>query len=140
MLLRADQPAQALALYEKSLATYERIVAEFGETAERLRDTAVSQFNLGNLAHRNGNLVIARERFAASESLFARLAAWLATSSAQLERDHVRARIAEVERAVTTMASPTAPTIDVESEIVGRNAPCPCGSGKKYKRCHGTLT
>ena len=22
---------------------------------------------------------------------------------------------------------------------VGRNAPCPCGSGRKYKRCHGTL-
>ena len=22
---------------------------------------------------------------------------------------------------------------------VGRNAPCPCGSGKKYKFCHGTL-
>ncbi len=21
---------------------------------------------------------------------------------------------------------------------VGRNDPCPCGSGKKYKRCHGT--
>ena len=20
---------------------------------------------------------------------------------------------------------------------VGRNAPCPCGSGKKYKHCHG---
>ena len=20
---------------------------------------------------------------------------------------------------------------------VGRNAPCPCGSGKKYKMCHG---
>ncbi len=20
---------------------------------------------------------------------------------------------------------------------VGRNAPCPCGSGKKYKQCHG---
>jgi preprotein translocase subunit SecA len=20
---------------------------------------------------------------------------------------------------------------------VGRNQPCPCGSGKKYKRCHG---
>jgi uncharacterized protein YecA (UPF0149 family) len=19
---------------------------------------------------------------------------------------------------------------------IGRNAPCPCGSGKKYKRCH----
>jgi hypothetical protein len=23
---------------------------------------------------------------------------------------------------------------------VGRNDPCPCGSGKKYKRCHGALT
>ena len=22
---------------------------------------------------------------------------------------------------------------------VGRNEPCPCGSGKKYKRCHGRL-
>ena len=21
-----------------------------------------------------------------------------------------------------------------------RNAPCPCGSGKKFKHCHGTLT
>ena len=24
------------------------------------------------------------------------------------------------------------------SRKVGRNAPCPCGSGKKYKRCHGS--
>jgi preprotein translocase subunit SecA len=23
---------------------------------------------------------------------------------------------------------------------VGRNDPCPCGSGKKYKHCHGLLT
>jgi len=23
---------------------------------------------------------------------------------------------------------------------VGRNEPCPCGSGKKYKQCHGSLT
>ncbi|HEY6255968.1 MAG TPA: SEC-C metal-binding domain-containing protein [Xanthobacteraceae bacterium] len=22
----------------------------------------------------------------------------------------------------------------------GRNDPCPCGSGKKYKRCHGQIT
>ncbi len=25
------------------------------------------------------------------------------------------------------------------SEKVGRNAPCPCGSGKKFKQCHGKL-
>ncbi|MBX9705297.1 MAG: SEC-C domain-containing protein, partial [Gammaproteobacteria bacterium] len=23
---------------------------------------------------------------------------------------------------------------------VGRNDPCPCGSGKKYKQCHGVLS
>jgi len=23
--------------------------------------------------------------------------------------------------------------------VVGRNEPCPCGSGKKYKQCHGKL-
>jgi preprotein translocase subunit SecA len=22
---------------------------------------------------------------------------------------------------------------------IGRNSPCPCGSGKKYKQCHGKL-
>ena len=22
-------------------------------------------------------------------------------------------------------------------KVVGRNEPCPCGSGKKYKQCHG---
>ncbi|MFZ0015264.1 MAG: preprotein translocase subunit SecA, partial [Acidimicrobiia bacterium] len=27
----------------------------------------------------------------------------------------------------------------VTSEKVGRNDPCPCGSGKKYKRCHGAV-
>jgi preprotein translocase subunit SecA len=27
-----------------------------------------------------------------------------------------------------------------EDRKVGRNEPCPCGSGKKYKQCHGKLT
>ncbi len=41
----------------------------------------------------------------------------------------------------------SAPTLDNEENVktvtqskvaeVGRNEPCPCGSGKKYKRCHG---
>lgn len=34
----------------------------------------------------------------------------------------------------------TAPTTFVrEGEKVGRNEPCPCGSGKKYKQCHGKV-
>ncbi len=27
--------------------------------------------------------------------------------------------------------------VDLATQAVGRNDPCPCGSGKKYKRCHG---
>jgi preprotein translocase subunit SecA len=26
-----------------------------------------------------------------------------------------------------------------DGQKVGRNDPCPCGSGKKYKQCHGKL-
>lgn len=28
----------------------------------------------------------------------------------------------------------------VGNEKVGRNDPCPCGSGKKYKHCHGKMS
>jgi len=26
---------------------------------------------------------------------------------------------------------------DIDWSSVGRNDPCPCGSGKKFKKCHG---
>lgn len=32
---------------------------------------------------------------------------------------------------------PKVETVRREAEKVGRNDPCPCGSGKKYKKCHG---
>ena len=36
-------------------------------------------------------------------------------------------------------ASPPKPkTVVRTGKKVGRNAPCPCGSGKKYKKCHGS--
>ncbi|MBR9729038.1 preprotein translocase subunit SecA [Shewanella intestini] len=38
-------------------------------------------------------------------------------------------------------AVPEAPkTVIREGEKIGRNDPCPCGSGKKYKQCHGKLS
>ncbi|MGD1027642.1 preprotein translocase subunit SecA [Candidatus Binatus soli] len=33
--------------------------------------------------------------------------------------------------------TPAATPVKRDAEKVGRNDPCPCGSGKKYKRCHG---
>ena len=37
-----------------------------------------------------------------------------------------------------TDASPMVPYIRQDAKT-GRNDPCPCGSGKKYKQCHGRL-
>jgi preprotein translocase subunit SecA len=38
-----------------------------------------------------------------------------------------------------SVATPVAPRpmVKSEQENIGRNDPCWCGSGKKYKKCHG---
>jgi preprotein translocase subunit SecA len=50
---------------------------------------------------------------------------------------------AEAAEAAETNASDVAvaqrPTTVRKQPKVGRNEPCPCGSGKKYKQCHGRL-
>ncbi|MGH2727616.1 MAG: SEC-C metal-binding domain-containing protein, partial [Actinomycetota bacterium] len=39
---------------------------------------------------------------------------------------------------LTSSEAPEAPVAETaRSDKVPRNAPCPCGSGKKYKKCHG---
>jgi preprotein translocase subunit SecA len=38
----------------------------------------------------------------------------------------------------TAAREPVAPVVR-DARKVGRNEPCPCGSGKKYKHCHGAL-
>ena len=45
------------------------------------------------------------------------------------------------EPAFAGVVAPTAPVSDdpASQGKVGRNQPCPCGSGKKYKQCHGAL-
>ena len=39
--------------------------------------------------------------------------------------------------AAPSRAVPRAPLVKSDLEKVGRNQPCPCASGKKYKMCHG---
>ncbi len=46
------------------------------------------------------------------------------------------------ERALIFSAPPKeapAPVVRRAADKVGRNDPCPCGSGKKYKKCHGDV-
>ena len=54
------------------------------------------------------------------------------TYSAPTETGEVQTRVDE------TTARAQEPVI-ASGARVGRNDPCPCGSGKKYKQCHGKL-
>jgi preprotein translocase subunit SecA len=46
--------------------------------------------------------------------------------------------VAEPQQQQQRSAEPVAQFVR-ENRKVGRNEPCPCGSGKKYKHCHGAL-
>jgi preprotein translocase subunit SecA len=62
------------------------------------------------------------------------------TTIDELEKEFQRKKKRELEqaRAVSSASGEsTAPAQRVTGEKVGRNDPCPCGSGKKYKKCHG---
>jgi preprotein translocase subunit SecA len=49
------------------------------------------------------------------------------------------ARIEAQEAPVMDEAGLAQATVHRDGPKVGRNDPCPCGSGKKYKQCHGKL-
>lgn len=42
------------------------------------------------------------------------------------------------DRVTQFVPPPSLPTSPARTAKVGRNDPCPCGSGKKFKRCHGS--
>jgi preprotein translocase subunit SecA len=59
------------------------------------------------------------------------------------EMEERRRRRAEALRPKLTLSAPAKsaePVAAVRVEKVGRNDLCPCGSGKKYKKCHGAST
>ncbi len=63
----------------------------------------------------------------------------VSTSADELEEAFMRRKRRELEQARMAGAGDAAPVQQVvrSQEKVGRNDPCPCGSGKKYKKCHG---
>jgi len=61
-----------------------------------------------------------------------------ATTIDALEKEFHRKKQRELEAASQSGGDGTTPTAQRRTgDKVGRNDPCPCGSGKKYKKCHG---
>ena len=63
----------------------------------------------------------------------------VATSADDLEEAFMRRKRRELEQARMAGGGDAQPVQQVvrAQEKVGRNDPCPCGSGKKFKKCHG---
>ena len=63
----------------------------------------------------------------------------VSTSADELEEAFMRRKRRELEQARMAGAGDTPQVQQVVrgQDKVGRNDPCPCGSGKKYKKCHG---
>jgi preprotein translocase subunit SecA len=63
----------------------------------------------------------------------------VSTSADELEEAFMRRKRRELEQARMAGGGDTPQVQQVVrgQEKVGRNDPCPCGSGKKYKKCHG---
>ena len=76
--------------------------------------------------------LITRVQIRAEQDVAAIEAQRQAPSQVRYEHPSVGGSEAEAESADIQTVVRNAPKI-------GRNAPCPCGSGKKYKQCHGKL-
>jgi preprotein translocase subunit SecA len=58
----------------------------------------------------------------------------------QLHVENVRLQHADFEQALAAEEAAKKAQPARAAAKVGRNEPCPCGSGRKYKHCHGKLT
>ncbi|QYJ93419.1 preprotein translocase subunit SecA [Shewanella spartinae] len=59
---------------------------------------------------------------------------------AKVRRDYQHAEAEALVGAEEAQALAATQPVVREGEKVGRNDPCPCGSGRKYKQCHGKLS
>ncbi|MDG2460092.1 MAG: preprotein translocase subunit SecA [Luminiphilus sp.] len=116
-------------------------------------------------ANKNPKQEYKRESFALFEALLQRLKYEVIRflSHVQVQRSDEAAVIEKQRREAAAKqkmafehaeATPEVPSVDSDTDgssgqpqpitrsqpKVGRNDPCPCGSGKKYKQCHGALT
>ena len=71
-------------------------------------------------------------------------AAEAAMNQTHLENVHYQHADFNPNAAPEELLAPTAAAEDLQAALdagfkVGRNDPCPCGSGKKFKACHGKL-
>lgn len=124
ILARAGRGAEALALVEQNLAQAQDaalVELKAGDTHRALGDLAAAE------AYYRRSLELAQSPAARYDARL-RLVTCLVQSGRDAEAQQL---LQQAQQAVGNSRV----TTDVGS--AGRNDPCPCGSGKKYKKCHG---
>jgi preprotein translocase subunit SecA len=99
----------------------------FSDMLDRVRDDAIK--------------VLMTVRIQSAEEVQqAEEAAALAAQQQQIQYQHTEYKEGGAQAAeIPAPASEHPGTVRNMMPKVGRNEPCPCGSGKKYKQCHGQL-
>ncbi len=131
----------ALADYATTDPRFERFVADLWASTHNREEGAGPAYLLGALAEWRGDLALGERRYREALGLD-RLCvpADLGLLGIEIDRGEYPAALARMQRLgfpedepdrrwVASLVGPALPR-------VGRNDPCPCGSGRKYKACH----
>jgi preprotein translocase subunit SecA len=125
----AEYRAEGHALFQELTATIREEVLRFLFHVEIEREEAPQLQPAGRVdgpnGRGNGNLVYEHESLSGAEAIQA------ATAS-----PHGAAAVGAVAPAAAAVTAGASPRV-ADHEKVGRNEPCWCGSGKKFKKCHG---
>ena len=124
VLARAGRREEALAQLSANLEQAEDamlVEAKAGETHRALGDLPAAE------AYFRRSLAEAKTSSDRLQALI-RVASCLLDQGREAEANEVLKDARALETASVQKANPP---------VVGRNEPCPCGSGKKYKKCHG---
>lgn len=127
-----------LAIVLATAGRREEALAQLSQNLEQAEDAVLVEAKAGEAHRALGDLPAAEAYFRRSlaeaktsterlEALI-RIAGCLHDQGREAEANEVLSRAQALETEAIHKANPPA---------VGRNEPCPCGSGRKYKRCHG---
>ena len=134
---QAGERKRALELVQSNLeSAREPFIAEFraGDVYRELGEADAAE------AYYRRSLAVANTPSARSEAAL-RIASLLIDTGRESEAVAFLAQQRALADAASAAERPPASAPDIDgrasSTTVGRNDPCPCGSGKKYKKCHG---
>lgn len=99
------------------------------------------KYGIGLRAYGQNDPVVAykREGFDMFDEMIRNIQEDTVKTLLRLRKENVSVQREQVVKQTSASHGDDAPKIPKKREVskVGRNEPCPCGSGKKYKNCHG---